>query len=49
MQSKCCNDEMYVEGSSEGSYYYVCKNCSRPTDPVKNKLIYKYNKDEKNR
>lgn len=31
--SKCCQAQLFVEGSAEGTYYYVCRKCHKPTDP----------------
>jgi hypothetical protein len=30
--SKCHRATIFVEGSSEGTCYYVCTECNRPTE-----------------
>jgi hypothetical protein len=37
--SKCCKDSIYAVHSEEGTGYYVCRKCSRASDPV---LINEY-------
>lgn len=30
--SSCCGKHAYVQGSDEGTCYYVCENCNKPCD-----------------
>lgn len=32
--SRCCKEHVYVESTTEGTAYYICRKCSRATDPV---------------